>query len=114
MPEEVRVLDVETGHLGRVLGRGDAELLGRVVDLVVHVGDVHDDRRLVAQVTKQPAEQHEDDVGPRVADVDPPVDGGPAGVDARAAGFARLERAHLARKRVLDPHLAHGAHPRCG
>ena len=52
-------------------------------------------------------EQREDDVRPRVPHVDAPVDGRAAGVDADAAGLARLDRHDLTAQRVLDAQLAH-------
>ncbi len=91
-PEAVGVLDVEREHPPDVLGRRHAALARGVVDLVVDVGDVDHQRRLVALVGEEAAQQHRDHVGPRVADVDPRVDRRPAGVDAHAGRLARLER----------------------
>ena len=67
----------------------------RVVDLVVDVGDVRDERRLVALVREEALEQAEDDERARVADVDAPVDGRPARVDADLAAVARPQLGQL-------------------
>ena len=69
-PEPVRVVDVVGGHLARELVRRPPGGPRRVVDLVVDVGDVGDEHRVVALVAQEAREQGEDDVGPRVADVD--------------------------------------------
>ena len=52
-PEPVGVLDVGGGHLGRELDPRAAGLARGVVDLVVDVGDVDDELRLVALVRRK-------------------------------------------------------------
>src|SRR6185295_3302928 len=74
-----------------------------VVDLVVHVGDVHDESHLEPLVLEEALEQGEDHERARVPDVDAPIHSRAAGVDADPARLARLERANLARQRVVDP-----------
>ena len=110
-PEPVGVLHVARGHLARQLGRVAPLGAGGVVDLVVDVGDVDDQRGLVADGGQEPAQDHEDDVGPGVADVDAAVDGRAAGVDADAARLAGLERHHRAGPRVVQPDRAHAPDP---
>ena len=107
--EGVRVGDVRTGHLLRVLGRGLTRFPGRVVDLVVDVGDVDDELRLETLVLEEAAQKREDDERPGVADVDAPVDGRTAGVDTDLTRLAGLESADLAAQRVLDAHVRHVA-----
>ena len=68
---------------------GTPRLARGVVDLVVDVGDVDHQLRLVALVLEEAAQEHEDDERARVADVDPPVDGRPAGVDPDLAAGSR-------------------------
>ena len=113
-PAEAEALGVGLvvlGHLGGQRLRGDPGLTRRRVDLVVDVGDVGHQRGLEALVLEEALEQREDDVGPRVADVDARVDRRPAGVDADAAGVARLERHDLPGTRVVQGNRAHGAGP---
>ena len=105
--ERLGVRQVGVGHLARELLAGDAAVAGGVVDLVVDVGDVGDEGRRVALVLEEALQQREDDVGPGVAYVYAAVHGGPARVDADLRRIARLERAHGAAERVLDPNLAH-------
>ena len=70
-PEPVGVGAVGGGHLPRQLLRSRTPALARGdVDLVVDVGDVLDQRDVVALVLEQPLEQREDHERPRVADVD--------------------------------------------
>jgi hypothetical protein len=107
--ETVRVGGVVGDHLLGVLSRGHSALPSRVVDLVVDVGEVDHQGRPVALVLEEPPQDAEDDVGPRVADVDRAVGGRAARVDADLAGRPGLERPHLARQRVLKPHLAQTA-----
>ena len=105
--EPVRVLDVGGRHLARELLARHAALAGGVVDLVVHVGDVDDERGVVALVFQKALEEREDDERPRVSNVQPAVDGGPAGVDADPPAVARLDRDDLAAQRVVDVQPAH-------
>ena len=100
-PETIRVLHVGGGHRPRELLAGHALLARGVVDLVVHVGDVHHERRVIALVLQEAAQQREQHVGPRVAHVYAPVHGRAAGVDAHARRVARLDRADLARQGVV-------------
>src|SRR5215211_7219988 len=103
----VRVLDVGGDHVARQVLARHAALAGRIVDLVVHVGDVLDEPHLVALVPQEALEQPEDDERARVADVHPRVDRGPAGVDPDPAGLPRLERNDLPGERVVDADLTH-------
>ena len=66
-PEAVRVAHVVRRHLAGELLAPDAGLARRVVDLVVHVGDVRDERDVVALVLEEALEQREDDERARVA-----------------------------------------------
>ena len=99
------VVHVVGGHLGGQLLAGRAGLAGRVVDLVVHVGDVLDQRDLQPLVLEEALEQREHHERAGVAHVHARVDGGPAGVDAHLAGLARLQRLQLAGERVVDADL---------
>ena len=90
--QAIGVLDVGLGHLRRQLGAGNAALAGGVVDLVVHVGDVGHEARLVAFVLEEALEQGEHDVGAGVAHVHAPVDGRAARVDRGPPRLARLQR----------------------
>ena len=69
-PSRVRVVHVGGGHLARQLLAGHAGLARGVVDLVVHVGDVLDQRHVVALVLEEALQQREDDERAGVADVD--------------------------------------------
>ena len=99
--EAVGVLEVPARRVGRELGT----VPGRgVVDLVVYVGDVHDDLRLVATVLEpplQPQRQHADCEG--IADVDAPVDRRAAPIDPDRAG-RRGQLDERARVGVVDAH----------
>ena len=109
--------EVVRGHLARQVGARHAERPRGVVDLVVDVGDVGDERHLVALVLEEALEQRGDDVGPRVADMDAVVDRRPARIDAHAARVARLERLLAAGARVVQADLAGHRPPiyaRCG
>ena len=78
-------------HCGRARGELGARARRGVVDLVVHVGDVVDERRVVAAAPQPVAQPHADDERPRVADVRALVDRRPAEVHAhrrRAAAAA--------------------------
>ena len=98
--EAVGVLDVPGSRLGGQLGAVPG---GRLVDLVVDVGDVLDEGNLVAGFDEPPAEPRRDDKGPRVADVDPPVDGRAAEVHADRAG-GRRQRIGVVGQGVVDTH----------
>jgi hypothetical protein len=107
--------DVVRGHLARQLLRAAPRGPRRVVDLVVDVGDVRDERDRVALVLEKALELREDHERPRVAHVHARVDRRAAGVDADAAGVARLERLHLAGARVVErdrPHAGDLSQPR--
>jgi hypothetical protein len=105
--ERARVRDVGLGHLARELLARHAALAGGVVDLVVDVGDVGHEDRLVALVLEEALEQREHDERARVADVHPPVHGRAAGVDAHPRRIARLEWPLLTGQRVVNADLAH-------
>ncbi len=66
--------------------RGLPGLARRLVDLVVDVGDVDDQLDLVALVLEEALQEHEDDVRPRVADVDARVRRRAARVDPDRPG----------------------------
>ena len=66
--------------------------VGGVIDLVVDVGDVGNEGHFITLVDEKALQQRVDDEGARVANVDPPVDGWPAGVDRNFAWITRLER----------------------
>ena len=89
--EPPHVLVVGGGELGRHVGRRAVLGVRLVDDLVVDVGDVLDQRHLVAALPQPAAQHREGDVGTRVADVDQVVHRGPAGVDADPALVARDE-----------------------
>jgi hypothetical protein len=113
-PAEAEALGVGLvvlGHLGGQRLRAHPRLPRRRVDLVVDVGDVGHQRRLEPLVLEEALEQREDDVRPGVADVDARIDRRPAGVDAHAAGIARLERRDAAGTRVVQGDRAHRAGP---
>ena len=110
-PEPLGVGEVVADHLARQLGRVAPGGARGVVDLVVDVGDVRDQRRVVALVLEEPLELREDHERPRVADVHARVHGRPAGVDADLPGVARLQRPHRPRARVVEvdgPHRGRG------
>ena len=88
-PEAPGVLEVGRRHLRGELVRGPARRARRIVDLVVDVGDVGGQHRVVALVAQEALEQREEDERPRVADVDAPIDRRPAGVDADAVAGTR-------------------------
>ena len=98
--EAVGVLDVARGHLPCEVLAGHARGARGVVDLVVHVGDVLDQRDLEALVLEEALEQGEDHEGPRVAHMHARVDRGAAGVDPDLARLPRLELRQLAGERV--------------
>ena len=116
-PERVGVGAVVRGHLRRQLDAGAPRAsygagargvgAGGVVDLVVDVGDVDDQRHLQALVFEEALHQAEDDERARVADVDAAVDGRPAHVDADPPGVARVQRQELAAAGVVQADLAH-------
>ena len=98
--EVLRVLDVPLRRVSRELravpGRGQ-------IDLVVDVRDVLDQRHVVALVLEPALEPHRDDERPRVADVDPLVDGRAAEVHADRAG-RRGQLVEPAGRGVIEPH----------
>ena len=84
-PECVGVSDVCGGHLARVSSEGSPACARRVVDLVVDVGDVDDERRVESLVLEKPLQEGEDHERSRVTDVDASIDGRPAGIDPHLA-----------------------------
>ena len=98
--ERIGVGDIEGSHLRRQLSArtsgpprriGVARIgMSRVVDLVIDVGDVDDQRRFIALMLEEALEQTEYDERTGIADVDTAVDGGPARVDTDLAGIARF------------------------
>ena len=91
-PEVAGVLEVPLGRRAR---RARARAGRGVVDLVVDVGDVVHERRVVAAHPQPRPQPHAEDERPRVADVRTRVDGRPAEVHAHRAG----------RRRQLDERL---------
>ena len=104
----VRVGDVRISHLARQLFARDAGETRRVVDLVVDVGDVRDERDLVAFVFEEPLEQRENHVRPRVPDMDAAVHGRAAHVNPHLSVSAGDELAELSSPRVVQQDLAQG------
>ena len=102
-PELVRVLEVPAGRRRGQLLTSDPLLHRSLVDLVVHVGDVLDERDLVALVLEPALQPDEDDVRPRVPHVDSLVNGGPADVHANRAR-RRRELPLAAGQRVVEEH----------
>ena len=94
------VLEVPLARPRRELGACSG---GRVVDLVVHVRDVVDERRVVAALPEPRAQPHADDERPRVADVRPLVDGRPAEVHPHGPG-RRRQLLELSRQRAVEAH----------
>jgi hypothetical protein len=111
--EAVRVLEVPPRRPPRELVARDPVLAGGVVDLVVYVGDVLDERHLVPPGLEPALEPKGQHVRPRVPDVDPLVDGGAAEVHADGPGRWG-ELLLRARVRVIEPHRCDGALPRGG
>ena len=83
--------------------RVDAFRLGRSDDLVVDVRDVArvDETVRAKFVADKPGERVEHHRRPRIADMGPPVDGGPADIHGDALRVERDERALLARQRIV-------------
>jgi hypothetical protein len=105
--EPIGVLEIGRRHLPGEARRGHARLASGLIDLVVDVGDVDDEPRLVTDAGQEPPQQHEDDERTRVADVDSRVDRRPARIHPHRRGLPRLEQPGLAAQRVPDPDLAH-------
>ena len=81
--ETAGVLEVPRRHL---LGELGARAWGGLVDLVVDVRDVVDERRLVPALSQPVPEPHPDDEGARVPDVGPRIDGRAAEVHTHRPG----------------------------
>ena len=99
-PEAAGVLEVPLRGLARSFG---ARARGRLVDLVVDVRDVVDERDLVAALAQPalvPAREHE---GARVADVGAGIDGGAADVHADRTG-RRRQLDEVAGEGAIEPH----------
>ena len=105
-PQRVGVGDVVGGHLLGQAGTGHPGGAGGVVDLVVDVGDVHDQPRRQALVLEEALVEAEHHVRARIPDVDAPVDGRTAGVYANFA-VGRLQRTQAPGSRVMEPNLRH-------
>ena len=95
------------GQEGRQVALGDdvdglAGGGGAADDLVVDVGDVHDPGHRVAAPAQVADEQVGEQERAEVADVGRAVDGRAARVDTDPVGAQRLERAGLARQRVVQ------------
>jgi hypothetical protein len=105
--EVVRVLEEPAGRALGYLAAADALGDRLLVDVVVDVGDVLDERHVVAarlEPALDPDGQHE---RPRVADVDALVDRRAARVDADRAG-RRRKLLDPAGERVIEPHRSAG------
>src|SRR4051794_19071711 len=99
-PEVAYIVDVP---LRRLRGELCARAGSRVVDPVVHVGDVVHECRVVAAATKPVTEPHADDERTSVPDVGPSIDRRPAEVHAhRRRRLRQLLR--LSRQRAVEPH----------
>jgi hypothetical protein len=72
------------------------------VDLVVDVGNIRHKGDLMTLVREEARQQREDHERPGVADVDPAIDGRPAGVDAHVTGLLRIERSKAGGSRVVQ------------
>ena len=99
-PEAAGVLEVPLRRLARALGAGAR---GGLVDLVVDVGDVVDERDVVAALAQPalvPAREHE---RPCVADVGACVDGRAADVHADRSR-RRRQLDEVAREGAIEPH----------
>jgi hypothetical protein len=107
-PEAIGVFEVSASHPSGKIRRPLARLVRRSVDLVVDVCDIDDEPCPVSLRPEKASEQREDQERPRVADVDPAVDGRSAGVDPDL--LIGIEGDEVTAQRVLDPHLPH----RCG
>ncbi len=75
---------------------------------VVHVGDVHHAMHFVTAQFEMPLKQIFEDIGAKISNVRPAVNGWPACVDADLAfgGIARFEFFDLARVGVKKAHLS--------
>ena len=115
-PPEAEVARVLEEPLRRPLGQlaaRDSLLRGLGVDLVVDVGDVVDERHVVARLAQPVAEPHAEDERPRVADVDALVHGRPADVHAdrpRSAEAAQRARACRCRRASPGDRIGGSAH----
>ena len=105
--QRIGVRDVGRRHLACELVARNAAFPGCFVDLVVHVGDVHHEVRVVALVLEKALEQREQHVGTGISDVNTSVDRGTAHVHPHPWGVAGIERAHPAAQRVVNTRLAH-------
>ena len=79
-------------HLLGQGGHRDPAGIGLVDQLVVNVGDVHDERHVVARVGQVAFDGVEDHRADHVPDVAWLIDGGAAQIDSNLAGLDRLER----------------------
>ena len=112
-PERVGVLEVPLRRARRHDVAAFAQLGSRLIDLVIDVSDVVDERRVVAALAQPRSQPHPDHERTRVADVRARVDGRPAEVHAnRAGGIRQLDES--ARQRVIEPHRPSAAAPRAG
>ena len=104
-PEGIRVLEEPCRGALRQLPARNALLHGLGIHLVVDVRDVVYERDLVTPAKEPAPKPHPEHERPRVADVDPLVDGGAADVDPDRPGWRRQldEPAGLA---VVETHRA--------
>ncbi len=103
--ERTGVLEVPLRRGARELGARDSLAARRVVDLVVHVRHVLDERDVVPLEREPASKPEEDDVRSRVPDVDPLVDGRAADVHADRP-WRRRKLLLGPRERVVEPHAS--------
>ena len=101
-PEVARVLEVP---LRRTRGELRARTRRSVVDLVVDVGDVVDERRVIRAMPQPVAQPHAEYERPCVADVRPLVDRRPAEVHADGTGPGRRQIDQPPLERAVEAHV---------
>ncbi len=116
--ERVGVRHIQGAHLGRQLSarttgpprgvRAGGVGPRRIVDLVVDVGHVDDERRLIPLVLEKALEQAENHERPRIADMDAAVHRWAARIDPHTAAVAGLQVKQVPRTGVVQPDIAHG------
>src|ERR671925_1011318 len=115
-PPEAEIVGVVDKPLRRLRGKPAAALaeLRRLrIHLVVDVGDVVDERHLVAAAAKPAPQPHTENERPRVADMDALVDGRAADIHPHGPGGIR-ERIDPTGECVVEPDRHGAALPRSG